>query len=91
MAIDPICGMEVLPEEAAGSSRHKGVDYYFCAVGCKETFDRSPELYANPGQPPIVSSRPLEATPARAGKSGITKAIEIPIGGMSCASCVQRI
>ncbi|MGH7411717.1 MAG: YHS domain-containing protein, partial [Candidatus Methylomirabilis sp.] len=45
MAIDPICGMEVLSEEAAGTSRYKGVHYYFCAIGCKETFDRSPEQY----------------------------------------------
>ena len=45
MAIDPVCGMDVLPEEAAGTSRYKGADYYFCAVGCKEAFERSPERY----------------------------------------------
>ncbi|MDE2060157.1 MAG: YHS domain-containing protein, partial [candidate division NC10 bacterium] len=45
MARDPICGMDVLPEEAAGTSRYQGVDYYFCAAACKEAFDKSPEQY----------------------------------------------
>ncbi|HUU50441.1 MAG TPA: YHS domain-containing protein [Nitrospinota bacterium] len=46
MAIDPICGMEVKEEEAAATSTYKDKTYYFCAVGCKETFDKDPEKYA---------------------------------------------
>jgi Cu+-exporting ATPase len=35
---DPICGMTVTPETAAGSYTHKGETYYFCSNGCLEKF-----------------------------------------------------
>ncbi len=91
MALDPICGMEVLPEEAAGTSRYKGVDYYFCAVACKERFDQSPEQFLDGTRASIVASMPLDVTPPRGGEDGPSERMEIPIKGMSCASCVQRI
>ena len=45
MAIDPVCKMTVEPATAAAQSRHGGQTYYFCAVGCKQRFDREPEKY----------------------------------------------
>ncbi len=45
MAIDPICKMEVDEKKAAAISEYKGQKYYFCAVGCKKTFDENPEKY----------------------------------------------
>ncbi|MEP6896659.1 MAG: YHS domain-containing protein [Chloroflexota bacterium] len=45
MEIDPVCGMEVDPSEAAGTSEYKGKTYYFCAPGCKKDFDKDPEKY----------------------------------------------
>jgi Cu+-exporting ATPase len=45
MAIDPVCKMEVEEAKAAASSEYKGKKYYFCAVGCKKTFDQNPEKY----------------------------------------------
>ncbi len=42
---DPVCGMEVTSETAAGKSEHKGKTYYFCSVADKETFDKNPEKY----------------------------------------------
>lgn len=36
--IDPICGMTVTPENAAGSVEHDGETVYFCATGCKDKF-----------------------------------------------------
>jgi Cu+-exporting ATPase len=45
MAIDPVCKMEVDPRKAAAQSSHKGQMIYFCAVGCKEKFDRDPDKY----------------------------------------------
>ena len=47
LAIDPICKMQVDPAKAAGSSTDKGHTYYFCALSCKETFDKNPEKYAS--------------------------------------------
>ena len=45
MAIDPVCKMEVDEKKAAATSEYKGKKYYFCAVGCKKTFDEKPEKY----------------------------------------------
>jgi P-type Cu+ transporter len=45
MAVDPVCGMEVDPEHAAGVSEYQGQTYYFCSSGCKKAFDQEPEKY----------------------------------------------
>lgn len=45
MAMDPVCKMEVDPKTAAAKSEYKGKTYYFCAPGCKATFDKDPEKY----------------------------------------------
>ncbi len=42
---DPVCGMEIDSETAAGKSEYKGQTYYFCAPGCKREFDKNPEQY----------------------------------------------
>ncbi len=47
MAKDPICGMDVDPAKAAGTSEHEGEVFYFCSTGCKETFDEDPHRYAH--------------------------------------------
>lgn len=45
MEKDPVCGMMVDPKEAAGTSEYNGKTYYFCALGCKRSFDKDPEKY----------------------------------------------
>lgn len=42
---DPVCGMEIEPEDAVATSEHEGETYYFCSRDCKESFDESPEDY----------------------------------------------
>jgi len=42
---DPVCGMDVDPKNAVGKSEYKGQTYYFCAPGCKKSFDDNPEKY----------------------------------------------
>jgi Cu+-exporting ATPase len=39
---DPVCGMKVEPDSAAGTSTHAGTTYYFCSLGCKQKFDANP-------------------------------------------------
>ncbi len=46
MAKDPVCGMDVDPKTAQWKSEYKGQTYYFCAPGCKQSFDKEPEKYA---------------------------------------------
>lgn len=46
LAVDPICGMKVDPENAAGSSMWNGRNFYFCSHGCEVKFDSDPQKYA---------------------------------------------
>lgn len=39
---DPVCHMDIVIAEAAGSSEYEGRTYYFCAMGCKMEFDNDP-------------------------------------------------
>jgi Cu+-exporting ATPase len=50
-AIDPVCGMTVVPERAAGHFEYKGQTYYFCATGCLKRFKADPEKYLAPKAP----------------------------------------
>ena len=45
MEKDPVCGMIVKTDEAAGRSEYQGKSYFFCSVTCKERFDRSPQTF----------------------------------------------
>lgn len=47
---DPVCGMNINPDQAAGQSEYKGQTYYFCSPGCKRQFDQNPEKYAGQTQ-----------------------------------------
>ena len=44
MAIDPICGMTVDPDKAAGRYDYKGETYYFCGASCLVRFKADPDL-----------------------------------------------
>jgi len=88
MAKDVVCGMEVDEARPAGTSVFKGRTYYFCSQGCKKKFDANPEFYLRP-----------EAAGAGRGTSGDNKhappesrvKLDLPIKGMSCASCAVNI
>jgi YHS domain-containing protein len=47
---DPVCGMDIEQDEAAGQSDFQGKTFYFCSNECKEKFDRSPQIYAKSAQ-----------------------------------------
>ena len=49
--VDPVCGMTVDPENAAGSYEYKGKTYYFCAQHCLHRFAKDPEGFLNPTAP----------------------------------------
>jgi Cu+-exporting ATPase len=48
---DPICGMGVTPQTAAGSFEYQGNTYYFCSLGCMQTFQSQPEKYVERAEP----------------------------------------
>jgi Cu+-exporting ATPase len=53
MEIDPVCKMEVDPKTAEWKTEYKGEVYYFCAPGCKRTFEKNPETFAS-GKGPVI-------------------------------------
>jgi len=52
---DPVCGMDVVPGQAAGgSAQHAGTTYWFCSDSCRKKFIAGPTGYvkAAPATPP---------------------------------------
>ena len=43
--IDPVCGMSVAPETAAGKYDFEGETYYFCSTGCLNKFKQNPKNF----------------------------------------------
>jgi Cu+-exporting ATPase len=44
-AKDPVCGMSVVPERAAGKVEHEGRTYYFCSEHCARRFAAEPAKF----------------------------------------------
>jgi Cu2+-exporting ATPase len=42
---DPVCGMELQPEEAFSEIEHRGQRVYLCSKECTEKFKENPDLY----------------------------------------------
>ncbi|HKY04413.1 MAG TPA: heavy metal translocating P-type ATPase [Blastocatellia bacterium] len=59
--IDPVCGMTVSPESAAGSFEHDGKTYYFCSKSCLEKFRAEPDRFLKPAGSALVTL--VRATP----------------------------
>jgi len=49
MERDPVCGMDVDPETARHTVEDNGKTYYFCAPGCKRSFEADPAKFLDPG------------------------------------------
>jgi P-type Cu+ transporter len=43
--VDPVCGMTVDPERAAGTYEYKGRRYYFCNTRCLQRFKNDPDEF----------------------------------------------
>ena len=43
---DPVCGMQVEQQHAAGMSEHEGSSYYFDSEECMSKFNEHPEQFA---------------------------------------------
>ena len=52
---DPVCGMTVTPERAAGSAEHQGHTYFFCSRRCLEKFCADPSAYVVQRPPATIS------------------------------------
>ncbi|TAK10455.1 MAG: heavy metal translocating P-type ATPase [Candidatus Manganitrophaceae bacterium] len=54
---DPICLMEITPEESVGTVEYQGKTYYFCSQFCVDRFRESPAQFLE-GAPPAEPAPP---------------------------------
>jgi len=85
-AIDPVCGMTVEIPHAAAMSVYKDQFIYFCNVACKEKFNASPGKFLEAEEEKEEHEKPAVSV----REEGLKK-VELPITGISCASCVAKI
>ena len=77
--IDPICGMTIEPERAAGSYTCNGQTYYFCSEHCLAKFKQDPEKALNS---PAVG-HPAVHTRTQNTSNVTTKTVTDPVCGMT--------
>ena len=66
--LDPVCGMTVAKETAAGSFDYRGKTYFFCSTHCLERFRKDPESFLRTRQemsPPIAIGPRKQTTSGR--------------------------
>ena len=54
--VDPVCGMTVDPEKAAGTVEFAGTSYYFCGKSCVAKFRASPGQFLKPAEPQVTEA-----------------------------------
>ncbi len=55
--VDPVCGMSVAPETAAGKYDYKGETFYFCSVGCLNKFKQNPANFLEKKKEEKISAK----------------------------------
>jgi P-type Cu+ transporter len=66
--IDPVCGMTVDPEQAAGAAEYQGRRYLFCSSSCLARFQATPEQY--------IHHRSTEEAPVSPQAQPISESVE---------------
>jgi P-type Cu+ transporter len=88
---DPVCGMVVDPQKAAGKVEHDGKTYYFCSARCAERFRNEPEKFlAAPGTAGMERKASPVAAPAVAKNVRYTCPMHpeiVQIGPGTCPKC----
>ena len=80
---DPVCGMTVDPQQAAGSVTYQGETYYFCSKGCAAKFQADPEKYLQPA----AASEPMQPAPVGVEYTCPMHPEVRQIGPGSCPKC----
>ena len=54
VAIDPVCGMSVVIDNATQTAQFQGTTFYFCGKGCRLEFEDDPERFLDPSYQPSM-------------------------------------
>src|SRR5712664_2879672 len=95
MALDPVCGMTVEPEKAAGRIEHEGTTYFFCSKHCAQAFSADPDKYLASKKNPAPKKSCCghsHASHAQPAKEGVKYTCPmhpeiVQIGPGSCPKC----
>jgi Cu+-exporting ATPase len=68
-AVDPVCGMTVVTDRAAGSSQYEGQTFYFCNPRCKAKFDANPLAFVKSGSVHHTNTEQSSSTTAHSHSS----------------------
>ena len=104
---DPVCGMTIEAENAAGTSEYNGETYYFCSPACKGKFDANPAQFVANDEKAVAAqtiaadgknAESLKNADVMSGRrnnhstpNGAGERVDLPITGMTCAACANRI
>src|SRR5687768_12516190 len=88
-AVDPVCGMMVDPQTAAGSLTYGSETYYFCSKHCLQKFRENPGLF-------IQSEESKATLPIRIHPLNVSGKASEEFKGYTCpkigrASCRERV
>ena len=95
---DPVCGMTIDAEKAAGKTDYQGETYYFCSNSCQEKFAANPAQFVSSVDESVKADLPVIREDVSSGKrhdhssaNGAGERVDLPITGMTCAACANRI
>jgi Cu+-exporting ATPase len=92
MQTDPVCGMKIDEKSSAAQSNYNDKSYFFCHAHCKQQFEQSPETFINQtGASNQDHHDRVDATTPSQTAVQVPAKLVIPIAGMSCVACAQRI
>ncbi len=93
---DPVCGMTIDADKAAGNVEYQGETYYFCSNSCKEKFEANPAQFITLEN--VKNDSPVTSEDVSSGRrndhstvNGVGERVDLPITGMTCAACANRI
>ena len=81
---DPVCGMSIDTEDAAGSTTYESQDVYFCSDQCRRDFEADPGRYYDRlvrQEPPYTVTKGMAAPKfGSAGSGGLENEPATPQG-----------
>jgi len=87
--------MEVDESRPAGAFVFEGKTYFFCSEGCLKKFEQNPRFYlkfdSSGHGPAMTMEDSVESSEDQSERAAGRERLDLPISGMSCASCAANV